>query len=158
MSLAKLDGLISRLKSIPSKSSEILSRSIEKNKEAWEELQRKRISSGKNTKDDNLKYNKSRSTAINQSDPYVPSYERIRRREGLQTDHVDLKRTGKYQRLITAKTPGKNKLKFESNDPKAEFIEGNYDDVLGFTDDEKKIVFNQVGSDLRSGIRKIITS
>ncbi len=148
--------MVQRFKALEQETSKAVDMSIQKNKPEWEQMQRDRITEGKNTEDKDLEYNKDRSSALNTSGAYTRSYSRERSKDGLQVNHVDLKRTGGYQNQIKAKGRGK-KLYFESNDEKEKYIEANYDNVLGFTEEEKKQVFKTVGESIIMAFRKAVT-
>lgn len=153
MSLQAFSNMIARVKSLRTGINNSIMQSIEKNRPAWEQMQRDRISEGKNTQEKDLSYNKPRRSPLNDTGAYTRQYSRTRSKEGLQTRVVDLKRTGNYQNQIKAKGT-KGKVYFESNDEKEKFIEANYDKVLGFTPEEKKEVFRMVGEDIKLTVRK----
>ena len=74
---------------------------------------------------------------------YSNAYKRIRIREGLETDHVSLNRTGKLYSTIGVRTANKGFV-MQTSDPKAKYLVKRYSDswlgiqrrYLGFVQDE----------------------
>ena len=62
---------------------------------------------------------------------YAPSYAKLRRRKGLQTDHIDAKFTGKYHKSIEAKKKSVNSYELKATDPKADQVEDNLGNLIG---------------------------
>ncbi|GAB2582461.1 hypothetical protein [Spirosoma areae] len=64
---------------------------------------------------------------------YKPQTIRLRQKEGLQTDHVDLKRKGGfYKGTFARRTTGGTEV--SSRDPKAQFLQGRYSvDIFGLS-------------------------
>ena len=101
-------------------------RSIDQTKEQYEDLLRSQLAAGK-TKDG----------GTIEPYPYSAKYAKQREKEGLQTDFIDLKRTGKYYKNMTATIDG-TVLRLGSDVDYEQFISKRYDgpgELYGLTDE-----------------------
>jgi len=146
MSIAKLKSAIRKLEKLPIfievQADNVISKEkadlIGANKEQLNEQ-------GKGSDDKSLVYLKPRSGKLNSSGAYTDRYDKFKSKKGKQTDHVDLRLSGKFQRGITLVKFDRNHWVYVGNDDKTLILEANYGDhILGITEDNLQIFSSAV--------------
>ena len=102
---------------------EALSEAVEYTKEEYADLNREQWKEGIT------------SMGADMMPPYSPGYARVRRREGLQTDHIDLNRTGALYGGYTIDQEG-SIMHLSSDVDYEKYVSGRYGDkIYGLTDE-----------------------
>lgn len=78
---------------------------------------------------------------------YSPQYSKKRKKSGLQTAHVDLRFTGKYQDTKKA-VKTKEGIDIKSGVEYEKYLRGNFPDHVGLTKQNAKIVSEMIAEDL----------
>lgn len=119
-----LENFILKLSSLEKKAKVVLDETIKK--EAPQE-NREQLEQGLNADGQPITKQTIRAGATT----YAPSYAKLRRRKGLQTDHIDAKFTGKYHKSIEAKKKSTTSYELKATDPKADKVEKNLGNLIG---------------------------
>jgi hypothetical protein len=157
MSLQAFKDTINKFKRIRSEGTNLVSQSLDANLDLFGDMQRERIAKGKNAEGDKLEYNKRRTSALNSTGAYTRQYSKFKSSRGGQTSHVDLNLSGKYTNQIKAKRIGATKIQVESSDSKAEKIEGNYDEVIGFTPAQRILIRRMMKDQITKSVTRILS-
>jgi len=115
------------------------------NADAIEEIQRKRLSRGKNIEERTIQKG------------YSPGYAKTRKRKGLQTNYVDLNFTGEfYQSLDMVPEGDFGKFDIISDVEYAPYIFNRYANIMGLNKAQTKELKDIVLKELKPAIRKYL--
>jgi len=141
------ENLIRNLLHIEQTAQSALDQEINGNLEKLADMQRARLSEGKDTDGNKIQ-------RIGGSDKYTPAYARKKQKLGGKVDRIDLKLSGDYHEGIKAKKISKQKVAMFSEDFKEKFLPIQYKKVDGISEEQAK----EIESDFVKGIiRKVKT-
>jgi len=110
-----------------------------------EEMQRKRLSQGKNVKDKTIQKG------------YSPGYAKRRKKRGLQTNYVDLNFTGEfYESLELKELPTPGEFETVSYVDHAKYILDRYIGVLGINPEDIKLLRKIIIDELNKSVKKYL--
>ena len=110
-----------------------------------EEMQRRRLSKGKNIKDKTIQKG------------YSPGYAKRRKNRGLQTNYVDLNFTGEfYESLEIKELPTEGEFQTVSYVDYAKYIVDKYVDVLGVNESDAKRIKKIITDELSKTIKQYL--
>ena len=125
---------------------EEVQRTMIENSDVIEEIQRKRLSQGKNIEDRTIQKG------------YSPGYAKTRKSKGLQTNYVDLNFTGEfYQSLDMVEEGSFGKFDIISDVDYAKYIYGRFPSIMGLTKNEAEEVKKILLKGLKEKIIKYLT-
>lgn len=76
-------------------------------------------------------------------EPYSKPYAKIRQKEGLQTDFIDLKRKGNLYKNVAVDSIDKSKIKLRSDVPYEKWVTKRYDNIWGLDPENIRIYQQQ---------------
>lgn len=129
---------------------------LESETEIVEKMQRERISKGKTTDGENIKYKGRRAGRLNPSGSYTIAYTAFKNRRGGQTKHVDLKVTGEWQDSIEAFVKDKTAIHIDSMEVSGrdDFINDRYKKIFGVDDKQKEVLTKRAEPVILKAIKK----
>lgn len=142
-----LNDLINDLKAVPEKVQAGIDQAMNEDGHEIAEINREQLESGLNYDGDFL-------------GNYAESTKKIRRKKGLQTDHIDLKFTGKFHREIKVEPAGKNTFELTSTDPKWEnklHTQKRFEKAIGIMSNSEDRVTEVVTSNIEAKLDEILT-
>ena len=112
-----------------------------------EEMQRKRLSEGKNIKDKTIQKG------------YSEGYARRRKKKGLQTNYVDLNFTGEFYRSLDMVAEADfGKFDIISDVDYARYIFARFPQISGLSQKDAKTIKNLIIKELQQSVRKYLVA
>ena len=143
--LAKLIFFVKRIATLEEFVGQKINERVLKNKNRIENIQRKRLKSGKNVAEETMQKG------------YSPGYAKKRKKSGLQTNYVDLNFTGEfYQSLDLVEEADYGKFDVISDVSYAPFIMEKYGKIVGLTDTEAETIKKIITKGLKKEIKKYL--
>lgn len=146
-----LKTLISNLKTLQPYVEQRLDGQINVHLQQMANMERERLSQGKNKDNELLRRNEG-------FYPYSPQYTKYKRAKGGRVDVVDLKLDGDYHKGITASKTGRLKATLYSRDKKDNFLPNNYDGIHGLTNNNKALIKESIAPVIVKAVKDKITS